>query len=137
MGRRFYEHGFCIVLGSIVNELLDHPFGDNLSHTADSLQKKRVRRFRNYIDCSMIVHRFGVHVSFILMIWASFINIFDIEFGIDFDRFKSQTGSQNLPYRYPFRLKNKLWDLTLSYGSRPGTDLGATCGPKRSQPTFS
>ena len=36
----FFEHPFCNVFGSIVNELLDRAFGENLVFTIDPLQNK-------------------------------------------------------------------------------------------------
>ena len=53
-GPRFFEHRFCIVLGSIFLKRMDRPFGDNRIFTEDTLRKDKEEGFA----CSEIASMF-------------------------------------------------------------------------------
>ena len=126
-GPRFFEHRFCIVFGSIVNEFVYRQFSD-ISFSQRTLCKNtdsQVQKFhRLFNDCPSIRSPFPIILDHYV-----FVITLGIHLCIDFYWFGIQSG-------YLVRKKSRLVGWTVSSRSRPGADLGATCGPKRPKTLF-
>ena len=99
-GHPFFEHQFYIGLGSIVDDFLDRPFGENLIF-AEGLFAGRIRRFRICSDCSMISHRVEINVS---IISGPFCYNSSIVFDIDVNRFVQRCSPVLVPSEWLLRL---------------------------------
>ena len=88
---RFFEHRFCIVLGSIFNEFLDRQFGDNLMFAGNALQKHGFAG--SEIASTFSTNSKSIVPSILYHFGIILLYFFDIDFGIDFNRFGRQNDS--------------------------------------------
>ena len=93
---------FALFLGFIFNDFLDRPLGDNVIFTAASVQPKKkdsqvpesVRFVLNDLP-SMFVHVFH---QFCTILGIIFLYLFDIDLGIEFNRFEAKMAPQIYPF---------------------------------------
>ena len=121
LGIAFSSIDFALFVDRVFMNFRNCPFGENSICTWGSLQKSRIRRFRNCFDLSTFSNRFGIIVSIISgHVWHCFANFPDIDvcidLCIDFNRFGSPNGSRNHPFRNLDRLRNRLFVCPPSSG---------------------